>query len=147
MMIKVALGSDHSGYALKEEIAKHLKKEGYEVLNLGTFSEEACDYPIYGAKVGQAVANKDADFGIVVCGSGEGITMAANKIKGVRAGIGYDDAVSGLLREHNNANVIGFGARFMKQEDVIRRVDIFLKTPFAGGRHEKRVNLLSELEK
>lgn len=145
--MKIAVGSDHGGYLLKEEIVKHLEKEGYEVLNLGTFSEEACDYPIFGAAVGRAVANKEADFGIVVCGSGEGITMAANKIKGIRAGIGYNDAVSGLLREHNNANVIGFGARFMEKEDVLRRVDIFLHTEYAGGRHEKRVNLLSDLEK
>ncbi len=145
--MKIAVGSDHGGYLLKEEIVKHLEKEGYEVLNLGTFSEEACDYPVFGAAVGRAVANKEADFGIVVCGSGEGITMAANKIKGIRAGIGYNDAVSGLLREHNNANVIGFGARFMEKEDVLRRVDIFLHTEYAGGRHEKRVNLLSDLEK
>lgn len=145
--MKIAVGSDHGGYLLKEEIVKHLEKEGYEVLNLGTFSEEACDYPVFGAAVGRAIANKEADFGIVVCGSGEGITMAANKIKGIRAGIGYNDAVSGLLREHNNANVIGFGARFMEKEDVLRRVDIFLHTEYAGGRHEKRVNLLSDLEK
>ena len=145
--MKIAVGSDHGGYLLKEEIVKHLEKEGYEVLNLGTFSEEACDYPVFGAAVGRAVANKEADFGIVVCGSGEGITMAANKIKGIRAGIGYNDAVSGLLREHNNANVIGFGARFMEKEDVLRRVDIFLHTEYAGGRHEKRVNFLSDLEK
>lgn len=146
-MKKIAIGSDHGGYLLKEEIIKHLKEKGYEVIDFGTNSEESCDYPVYGAAVGRAVASKEADFGIVVCGSGEGITMAANKIHGVRAGIGYDDTVSGLLREHNNANVIGFGARFMKTEDVIRRVDIFLNTDFAGGRHEKRVNLLSELDK
>ncbi len=145
--MKIAVGSDHGGYLLKEEIVKHLEKEGYEVLDLGTFNEEACDYPIFGAAVGRAVANKEADFGIVVCGSGEGITMAANKIKGIRAGIGYNDAVSGLLREHNNANVIGFGARFMEKEDVLRRIDIFLHTEYAGGRHEKRINLLSDLEK
>ncbi len=145
--MKIAIGSDHGGYLLKEEIIKHLESEGYEVLNLGTFSEESCNYPIFGAAVGRAVANKEADFGILVCTSGEGIMMAANKIKGVRAGIGYNDEVSGLLREHNNANVIAFGAKFMKKEDVLRRVDIFLKTPFAGGRHEKRVEILSELEK
>ena len=146
-MKKIAIGSDHGGYLLKEEIIKHLKEKGYEVIDFGTNSEESCDYPVYGAAVGRAVASKEADFGIVVCGSGEGITMAANKIHGVRAGIGYDDTVSGLLREHNNANVIGFGARFMKTEDVIRRVDIFLNTEFAHGRHEKRINLLSELDK
>lgn len=145
--MKIAIGSDHGGYILKDEIIKHLEKCGHEVLNLGTNSGEAVDYPVYGAAVGRAVANKEADFGIVVCGSGEGITMAANKIKGVRAGIGYDDKVSGLLREHNNANVIGFGARFMNTEDVIRRVDIFLSTPYEGGRHQKRVDLLAELEK
>ncbi len=145
--MKIAIGSDHGGYLLKEEIIKHLESEGYKVLNLGTFSEESCNYPIFGAAVGRAVANKEADFGILVCTSGEGIMMAANKIKGVRAGIGYNDEVSGLLREHNNANVIAFGAKFMKKEDVLRRVDIFLKTPFAGGRHEKRVEILSELEK
>lgn len=145
--MKVALGSDHAGFELKEAIKKHLEKEGYSILDLGPYSEERVDYPDYGAKVGRAVVSKDADLGIVCCGSAEGISMAANKIKGVRCGIGYNDEVSKLLREHNDANVIAFAGRFMSEEEVMPRVDLFLNTEFAGGRHQTRVEKLEELEK
>lgn len=145
--MKVALGSDHAGFELKEAIKKHLEKEGYSILDLGPYSEERVDYPDYGAKVGRAVVSKDADLGIVCCGSAEGISMAANKIKGVRCGIGYNDEVSKLLREHNDANVIAFAGRFMSEEEVMPRVDLFLNTEFAGGRHQIRVEKLGELEK
>ena len=145
--MKIAIGSDHAGYPLKTEIHKYLLDKGYEVIDCGTNSLDSVDYPVFGAAVGKAVSEKRADFGIVCCGSGEGIMMACNKIPGVRAGIGYNDEVSRLLREHNDANVISFGARYMEVADVLRRVDLFLVTPFAGGRHQKRVELLSELER
>ena len=144
--MKIALGSDHGGYKLKEEIKDYLIKEGYEVIDHGTYSLDSCDYPIFGLAVGKSVSKKDADFGVVVCTSGEGIMMAANKVKGVRCGLAYNDEVAKLMRQHNNANVIAFGAAFMEKEDVIRRLDIFLHAEFEGGRHERRVNEIIEAE-
>lgn len=145
--MRIAIGCDHGGYDQKLEVIKHLKNKGYKVIDVGTDSKESCHYPLFGAAVGRAVANKEADFGIVICTSGEGISIAANKIKGIRCGIGYNDEVAALMRQHNNANVISFGAKFMKTEDVIRRIDIFLSTEFEGGRHQTRVDLISDLEK
>ncbi len=145
-MLRIAIGSDHGGVDQKDEVIKHLKEKGYEVVDVGTNSHDSCHYPVYGAEVGKLVSSKKCDFGIVICTSGEGIAIAANKIKGVRCGIGYNDEVSRLMRQHNNANVISFGAKFMETKDVIRRVDIFLSTEFEGGRHETRVNLISNLE-
>lgn len=142
--MKIVVGSDHAGYAYKRQIITHLLKNGYEVTDVGTRSTGSADYPIYGKLVGRSVVEGKADFGIIVCGTGEGIMIAANKVKGVRAGIGYDDEVSKLLREHNNANVISFGARFMEIEDILRRVDIFLTTEFAGERHLERVKLIED---
>ena len=137
--MKIVIGSDHAGYAYKQEIKSFLKKKGISVIDVGTNSIESCDYPIFGREAAQKVANGDADFGILVCSSGEGIAIAANKIKGVRAGIAYNDDVARLMRQHNNANMIAFGATFMKLPDVLNRIEIFLKTPFEGGRHERRV--------
>jgi ribose 5-phosphate isomerase B len=145
--MKIAIGSDHAGFELKEAIKKHLEEKGYEVIDEGTHSLDSVDYPVYGARVGRDVVGGKAEFGIVCCGSGEGISIAANKVKGVRCGIGYNLEVSGLLRQHNNGNVIAFGARFMTPEEVMPRVDKFLSTPFEGGRHERRVEEVIDLEK
>ena len=144
--MRIAIGSDHGGFEQKQEIIKHLKEKGYEVVDVGTYSLDSCHYPIFGAEVGKKVASKECDYGIVICTSGEGIMMAANKIKGIRCGLGYNDEVSKLMRQHNNANVISFGAKFMETKDVIRRVDIFLSTEFEGGRHADRVKIISNLE-
>ena len=138
--MKIVLASDHAGYAYKNEIKEFLKNKGYEVLDVGTNSTESCDYPIFAHEAAKKVATGEANFGVLVCSSGEGIAIAANKTKGIRAGIAYNDEVAGLMRQHNNANMISFGASFMKLEDVLRRVEIFLNTPFEGGRHERRVN-------
>ena len=138
--MKLSIGSDHAGYAYKEEIKKYLTKKGHEVVDVGTHSLDSCDYPIFGRAAAEKVANKEVDFGIVVCSSGEGIMMTANKVKGVRCGLAYNDDVARLIRQHNNANMIAFGANFMKLEDVLKRIDIFLSTDFEGGRHERRVN-------
>ena len=146
-MLKIAIGSDHAGLDLKQEIFKFLKAEGcYKVVDVGTNSRESCDYPVFGAAVAQLVSTRECDFGILVCYSGEGICMAANKVKGVRCGIGYNDEVAKLMRQHNDANVISFGASFMTKEEVIERIKIFLSTEFEGGRHQRRVDLLSEIE-
>ena len=142
--MRIALASDHAGYQYKQEIKAFLKNKGIQVVDVGTNSIESCDYPIFAHAAAEKVANGDADFGILVCSSGEGIAIAANKTKGIRAGIAYNDEVARLMRQHNNANMIAFGATFMKLPDVLKRIEIFLKTPFEGGRHERRV---SEIEK
>jgi len=143
----VSLGADHAGFKLKEEIKVHLLSKGYQVLDEGTFDEGRCDYPDFAKKAAYDVIEGMASFGILCCGTGEGISISANKIKGVRCGIGYDPEVSALTRQHNNANMIAFGARFMKVDDVLKSVDAFLTTPFEGGRHNARVEKINELEK
>lgn len=145
-MKRISLGCDHGGYEAKEIVKKHLLNNGYEVIDVGTYSTESCNYAIYGINAAKKVANKEVDFGIVICSSGEGISIAANKIKGIRCGVGYNDDVAHLLREHNDANMIAFGAKFMQTEDIIRRIDIFLKSNFEGGRHQIRVNTIIEEE-
>lgn len=141
--MKISLGSDHAGYTIKEEIKKYLTSKGYEVLDVGTNSTESCDYPIFAKAAAKLVSEGTAKYGVLVCSSGEGIMMTANKVKGVRCGLAYNDDVARLIRQHNNANMIAFGANFMKLEDIIKRIDIFLSTDFEGGRHERRV---SEIE-
>jgi len=145
--MRIVVASDHGGFEYKNEIRRHLEKRGFQVLDVGTFSNESVNYPDYAAAAAKKVSNGDADRGILVCTSGEGVMIAANKVKGVRAGIGYNDTVSRLLREHNDANVISFGQKFMELDDVIRRVDIFLETPFNGGRHANRVEIIKNIEK
>lgn len=141
--MKIAIASDHAGYNYKQEIIKHLENKGIEVLDEGTHSLDSCDYPIFAHAAAKKVALGEAQYGILVCSSGEGIMIAANKEKGIRAGLAYNDDVARLMRQHNNANMIAFGANFMALEDVIRRIEIFLATDFEGGRHERRV---SEIE-
>ena len=140
----IAIGCDHGGYQRKEEVKEYLESKGHQVLDCGTYSLDSCDYPIFGRQVAELVSEGKANYGVVICTSGEGIMMAANKVKGVRCGLGYNDEVASLMRQHNNANVISFGAKFMNKEDVLRRVDIFLNTEFEGGRHERRVNLIEK---
>lgn len=136
----IVLASDHAGYEYKEQVKSFLKEKGFETIDVGTDSKESCDYPIFGRAAAEKVASKEAKFGVVICSSGEGIMMAANKVKGVRAGLAYNDDVARLMRQHNDANIIAFGANFMSIEDVKRRIKIFLSTEFEGGRHERRVN-------
>lgn len=144
--MKIALGSDHAGFVLKQAIADWLTEQGHEVLDLGTDSTERCDYPAYGAAVGRAVANGQVQFGIAVCGSGEGICMAANKIPGVRAGVIRDAQDAEMTRRHNDANVACFGERVTDQETALAAVAVFMSTPFEGGRHAERVRQLAELD-
>ena len=139
-MITIALASDHAGFKYKQEILKYLSEKNYKVIDCGTYSEESCDYPLFGKEAAFLVSKGDAQFGILICSTGEGIMMTANKVKGVRCGVCYDDEVASLLRRHNNANMISFGANFMSLEDVKKRIDIFLNTEFEGGRHLRRVN-------
>ncbi len=145
--MRIAVGSDHGGLEYKDAIKEHLEKQGHEVIDVGTNSKDSCHYPLYGGHVAKKVANHECDYGVLVCTSGEGIMMSANKVKGVRCGIGYNDEVSRLMRQHNDANVIAFGQKFMELDDVLRRVDIFLSTEFEGGRHQTRVDMINDLEK
>ena len=146
-MLKISIGSDHGGFEYKKEVIKHLELLGHQVFDVGTNSLDSCHYPLFGKAAAELVSNKVCDFGIVICTSGEGISMAANKVKGIRCGIAYNDDVARLMRQHNNANMIAFGQKFMNLEDVLRRIDIFLSTPFEGGRHATRVDLISDIEK
>ena len=145
--MRVVLGSDHGGYELKEAIRMHLKAQGIEVQDLGTHSTDSVDYPEYGFAVGNAIIKGEADLGIAVCGTGQGISMAANKIHGVRAALCTETFSARMAREHNNANVLTLGGRVTGVGLALDIVDIFLKTEFAGGRHARRVNLISDIER
>ncbi len=145
-MVKIAVGSDHGGFELKQALADHLRNAGHEVTDLGTNSSDSVDYPDFGVKVGEAVANGTADAGVAVCGSGIGIAMAANKVSGVRAANIYDVTSARLSREHNNANVACFGERLVGAQTAQDALDVWLATDFeAGGRHERRVAQLNNL--
>lgn len=144
--MRIVVASDHGGYEYKNEIKAHLEKNGHDVYDVGTFSNESVHYPIYAVAAARKVAYGEADLGVIVCTSGEGVMMAANKVKGIRAGIGYNDEVSRLLKEHNDANMIAFGQKFMALEDVLRRVDLFINSTFEEGRHTERVNLIKKTE-
>ena len=145
--MRVALGSDHGGYELKEVILKHLEVQGLKVQDLGTYSADSVDYPKYGFAVGNAIIKGEADLGIIICGTGQGISMAANKIPGIRAAVCSETFSARMAREHNNANVLSLGARVIGAGLALDVVDIFLKTKFSGGRHAVRVNLISDIER
>ena len=143
----IALGSDRRGFLYKQRLIEFLKQKGYEILDVGPYDDDIpYDYPIYGEKVGKAVAKGDAVFGVVVCGTGIGISIAANKVKGVRCGMAYDDEVAAWMRKHNDANVIGFGQDYMKYEDVEKRLEIFLNTAFLGDYHISRIQQIADIE-
>ena len=142
----IAIGSDHGGYALKQEIMAHLRELGLEYKDYGTYSEESCDYPVYGEAVGRAVAGGECDRGIVICGTGIGISIAANKVKGVRAALCGDCYSAEMTRRHNDANILALGARVLGSGLALKIVDTFLHTEFDGGRHARRVELIRELE-
>lgn len=142
----LAIASDHGGFALKQEIMAHLRATGVEFEDLGTYSEESCDYPVYAEKLGKAVAAGDYEKGILICGTGIGISIAANKIHGVRAALCGDCYSAEMCRRHNDANVLALGGRVLGVELAKRIVDTFLTAPFEGGRHQRRVDLISALE-
>ena len=144
--MRIAIGSDHAGFLLKETLRRWLADNGHEVLDLGAHSEDRVDYPDFGAAVGRAVADGDADLGVAVCGSGQGICMAANKVSGVRAGVIRDREDAEITRRHNDANVACFGERFTTPEIAIGALEVFLATGFDGGRHQGRVEKLAELD-
>lgn len=145
--MKIAMGNDHAAVEMKQEIMAYLQEKGYEVLNLGTDSSESCDYPLYGEKVGQAVAGGEADLGIAICGTGIGISLAANKVPGIRAAVCSEPYSAKLSRMHNDTNVLCFGARVVGTELAKMIVDEWLSAEFLGGRHQRRVDMIMAIEK
>lgn len=142
--MKIAVACDHGGLEYKNAIKDYLNSKGHEVEDCGTYSKDSCHYPEFAKKACYALINNKVERIILVCTTGEGIMMTANRFKGVRCGIGYNDEVVRLMREHNNANAISFGQKFMDLKDVLHRIDIFLTTEFAGGRHQTRVDMIDE---
>ncbi len=145
--MKVAVGSDHAGFEYKELIKKHLEDKGFQIIDKGTYSKESVDYPVFGESVGKAVSSGEADMGIVICGTGIGISISANKVPGVRAALCTNEYMARMARKHNNANVLALGARVLGIDLVLGIVDQFFSTDFEGGRHERRVNLIMNIEK
>jgi ribose 5-phosphate isomerase B len=145
--MRIALGADHAGVLLKDDLKRLLDARGIPYTDFGTYSTESVDYPDYAAKVAVAVGHGDVDRGILVCGTGIGMAMAANKVAGVRAAPIIDEASARLSREHNDANIIALGARLTAAEEARHLVEIFLDTPFAGGRHQRRVDKIMALDK
>ncbi len=144
--MKIAIGCDHAGYQYKEIVKKHLEEKGFKVIDKGTYSEERVDYPVYGEAVANAVASGEADKGIVICGTGIGISISANKVKGIRAALCTNEYMARMARKHNDANILAFGARVLGIDVALGIVDEFFSTDFEGGRHERRVNLIKEIE-
>lgn len=145
--MKIAIGCDHGGVELKEEIKKYLFEAGYETKDFGTNSNESCDYPDYAILVAEAVAAKEFDFGILICGTGIGIGIAANKIPGIRAALCSDTFSAHATREHNDANILTIGQRVVGPGLALDIVKTFLNTKFEGGRHQNRIDKIAEIEK
>lgn len=145
--MRLAIGSDHAGYTLKEAIKKHLKEKSFEYIDYGTDSEQSVDYPLYAQKVAEAVVAKEADLGIIVCGTGIGVSIAANKVPGIRAAVCSDCFSAEACRQHNNANIITLGSRVVGEGLAIKIIDTFLNSKYEAGRHQKRIDLIEAIEK
>ena len=144
--MKIGIGNDHAALEMKLQIKEFLEEMGHEVVDYGTHTEESCDYPVYGEKVGRAVAGGRADLGICICGTGIGISLAANKVKGIRAAVCSEPYSAKLSRMHNDTNVLCFGARVVGIELAKMIVDEWLSAEFLGGRHQRRVDLIMAIE-
>lgn len=139
----IPIGCDHAGFSLKEEIKTYLIEKGFEVKDYGCYSEESIDYPDFGHAVANDVESNENRLGILICGSGNGISMTANKHQGIRCALSWEVEIAKLAREHNNANILSMPARFISSETAKEMVDVFFTTEFEGGRHERRVNKIS----
>jgi ribose 5-phosphate isomerase B len=140
MSIKIAIGSDHAGFELKEQLKKYLISKSILVKDEGCFSPERADYPDYGHAVAKAVLNRSVDFGILMCGSGNGINMSANKHHGIRAALCWNSEIAALARQHNDANILVLPARYISTEEAEKCTDVFMSEKFEGGRHQARVD-------
>ena len=145
--MKIALASDHAGFEEKEKVKKTLDDLGIEYADMGTTSNDSVDYPDFARKVGEAVADGEYEKGLLVCGSGTGMAISANKVRGIRAAVAWTEEIASLARRHNNANVLSLPARFSTPEEIAKIVKAFFTTDFEGGRHEKRVEKIEQLEK
>ena len=144
--MKIVLGCDHGGYKTKESIKNFLVEKGYEVVDAGCYSEESVDYPVYGIAAAEKVASNECDYGILVCGTGIGISISANKVKGIRCALLHDVNGAKLTRQHNNANMMALSGRFLPVEEALEIVEAFLTTEYEGGRHQRRLDIISEYE-
>lgn len=144
--MKIIIGADHGGYELKNNISEWLKSQGYEIKDIGVFNQDSVDYPDISKEVGQGVTSGDFDRGILICGSGVGVNIAANKIKGIRSTHCHDTVIARLSREHNGTNVITMGGRFIAKELAYEILNIWLNTEFLGGRHQNRINKICQME-
>lgn len=144
--MKIAIGNDHAAVEMKNEIKEYLESKGHEVINFGTDTSASCNYADYGKAVGKAVAAGEVDGGILICGTGVGISLAANKVKGVRAAVCSEAVTAHLTKLHNNANIICFGARIVGMETAKAIVDAWMETEFEGGRHQARVDMIMAIE-
>ena len=144
--MKIAIGNDHTAVEMKNHIQKYLENKGHEVINFGTDSTERCDYPVYGKKVADAVASGACERGILICGTGIGISLAANKVKGIRAAVCSESYSARLTRQHNDANIIAFGARVVGEATAEMIVDEFINTEYEGGRHQRRIDMITAIE-
>ncbi len=142
--MKLVIASDHAGYLLKESVKKHLEEEGHIVIDCGTNSTNSCDYPVFAKALCKEITDGSAELGILICGTGIGMSMAANKVKGIRAALCSDCFSTKFTRAHNNANVMCIGARVLGEGLALELVDIFLNTPFEGGKHLLRINMFEE---
>lgn len=145
--MKIALGCDHGGLSLKKEIIKHLESKNIEVKDFGTYTEESCDYPVYALKVAEEVAAENFELGILICGTGIGISISANKVPGIRAALCSDTFSAHAAREHNNANILALGARVIGTGLALDIVDTFLNAKFQGDRHQRRIDKIADIEK
>ena len=144
--MKIAIGSDHAGFALKEKLRQRLETEGHEVVDFGTDSADSCDYPDFAQPVGREVAHGRSDRGILVCSTGIGMAMAANKIDGIRAAPAQSEDEVRMTREHNDANILTLGAKYLDEDRASGLIEVFLNTEFSGGRHARRVAKIAQLE-
>ena len=141
--VKISIASDHAGTTLKSEVVSSLKKNGYDVLDNGPFNENSVDYPDFAKIVTADINERKSNFGILICGSGQGMAIMANKQSGIRAALCYTPEIAKLSRAHNNCNVLTLGARFIDKDSALKCINVFLNTPFEGGRHQRRVNKIN----
>lgn len=144
--MRVAIGNDHAATELKFQVKEYLESKGYEVINFGTDTTDSCNYPEYGEAVGNAVAKGEADAGVLICGTGVGISIAANKVKGIRAVVCSEPVTARLSKLHNDSNIVAFGARIVGFETAKAILDAWFETEYEGGRHQKRVDMITEIE-
>lgn len=144
--MRIGIGNDHTAVSMKNEISDYLRELGHEVVDYGTDSDASCNYAVYGEKVARAVAAKEVDLGVLICGTGVGISLAANKVKGIRAAVCSESCTARLVRQHNNANILAFGARIVGNETAKEIVKAWLDAEFEGGRHQERVDTIMAIE-